>query len=300
MNHLRTARAETIRTAIDGVAARVTALGLSSWQFELLNGAPHVVTARADDNWLLLAADLGGGDVKPESLWSALAQNASLPGFAKVALRDNGPVQLCAEIPLHDDDNLPDALPLRLREACGGFASAWANTDPHPAVVIVPPAEGEKTIDLKRLSSDAGWPFTERGAGKLAVDLEVPDGYHQALLIPAGCGIRVQSDLATLDNLPDECHRAIGGFLLAASGLVRLVRAAVSAGEGRPVARFEVVFSTPPSPFEISSALESLSVGCSLCGEEIKTLQEPAVARSYLALRGWGSGQARRPERSTA
>jgi len=55
--------------------------------------------------------------------------------------------------------------------------------------------------------------------------------------------------------------------------------------ESPAVARFEVGFGSAPSPSEISSALESLSVGCSLCGEEIKMLQDPAIARRFLALR---------------
>ena len=69
---------------------------------------------------------------------------------------------------------------------------------------------------------------------------------------------------------------------------------------GAPLAaQFEVVFGTAPSPLEISSALESLSVGCSLCGEEIKALQAPAIAERYLALRGWGAdAAARRNERT--
>ena len=99
--------------------------------------------------------------------------------------------------------------------------------------------------------------------------------------------------------MTDEGRVALGGFLLAASGLVRLARAAVSERDGSPVARFEVVFPSAPDPFEISSALESLSVACSRCGEEVITLQEPVIARRYLALRGWAA-QARPAERSTA
>jgi hypothetical protein len=59
------------------------------------------------------------------------------------------------------------------------------------------------------------------------------------------------------------------------------------AGEVPPVARFEVVFAGAPCPLELASALESLSVACSHCGEEINMLQDHAVAQRYLELRGW-------------
>jgi len=68
---------------------------------------------------------------------------------------------------------------------------------------------------------------------------------------------------------------------------VRLVRAAIAPGEVPPVARFEVVFADAPCPLELASALESLSVACSHCGEETNMLQDHAIAQRYLELRGW-------------
>jgi hypothetical protein len=131
------------------------------------------------------------------------------------------------------------------------------------------------------------------------VELEVPGGFSHAVLIPEKQGVRVSCEIATLDAIREECWQAVAGFLLAACGLVRMARASVNAN-GMPLApRFEVVFGSAPSPVEISSALESLSVCCSLCGEEIRTLQVPAIAERYLALRGWGAdAAARRNERT--
>ena len=67
MIHARiNARDEAIRTAIAAVASQVTPAGNSGWRFTLLNGAPHVVTAKADGDWLLLEADCSGAAQHPE------------------------------------------------------------------------------------------------------------------------------------------------------------------------------------------------------------------------------------------
>jgi hypothetical protein len=258
--------------------------GNSAWRFTLLNGAPHFVTAKTDGDWLLLEADCAGVAPGPEFFWDALVRNASLAGFAKLVLTPQGSPLVRAELPVLEDG----ALAARVRETCSGFAAAWPHQDDHPAPAASLAGDAA-ALDLKLLCSEAGWPFTERSGQKLAVELEVRGGFWQALLVPTERGVRISCEVATLDAIPEECRQAIGGFLLAASGHVRLGRASVNAQGTSAVAQFEVVFGTAPSPSEISSALESLSVGCSLCGEEIKMLQVPAIAERYLALRGWGA-----------
>jgi hypothetical protein len=287
------ARNEAICAALAAVSSEVTPSGLSGWRFSLLNGAPHGVTANADGDWLLLEADCPGGVQEPESFWGALARNGSLDGLAKFVLTGDGSLRLRAEIPLIEG---VDPSP-RIRETCAGFEAGWARQGESSAAEASP--DEPEPLDLKRLCSEAGWPFAERGRGKLAVELEVPGGFSQAVLIPEKQGVRITCEVATLDSIPEECRQAVGGFLLAACGLVRMARATVSTTGAPPGAQFEVVFGTVPSPLEISSALESLSVGCSLCGEEVKTLQVPAIAERYLALRGWGAdAAARRNERT--
>jgi hypothetical protein len=278
------ARDEAIYTALAAVASEVTRSGSSGWRFTLPNGAPHVVTAKTDGDWLLLAAHCSGVARRPEFFRGALVRNATLAGFAKVVLTPESSPQVHAELPVLEEVNLA----ARVRETCSGFEAVWLHKDDYSAPAASPASDAE-SVDLKLLCSEAGWPFTERGGGKLAVELEVRGGFWQALLVPAERGVRISCEVATLEALPEECRQAIGGLLLAAAGLVRLGRAAVIAQGTSSMAQFEVVFETAPSPSEISSALESLSVGCSLCGEEIKTLQVPAVAERYLTLRGWGA-----------
>jgi hypothetical protein len=282
-----------IRTAITAVAAELAPAANAGWRFVLPNGAGHTVTAEADDDWLRLEADCPTDAQGPESFWEMLSRNASLPGLAKAVLADDGGPRLRAEIPLLDDIDLT----ARVREACRGFEQMWAGEA--GSAPVVPSPEESEPVDLKALCSAAGWPYVERSNRKLAVELEVAGGFSHALLRPVGRGVNVSWEIATLDSLSDECRQAVGGFLLAASGLVRMGRASVNTAGSSPVAQFVVIFGTPPSPSEISNALESLSVGCSLCGEEIKMLQAPAIAERYLALRGWSANRMdRRIERT--
>lgn len=285
---------EAIRAALAIVTSELTPAGNSGWRFTNPIGVPHVVAANTDSDWLLFDADCPGEAWGPEYFWDALVRNGSLNGLAKLVLTGDGSLRLRAEIPIVEDADLTT----RVRETCGGFETGRSLKAELSSPADSPAGEAEP-IDLKRLCSEAGWPLAERGGRRLAVELEVPGGFSQALLIPEKQGVRISCEVATLDAITEECRQAVGGFLLAACGLVRMARASVNANGTPPVARFEVVFATAPSPMEISSALESLSVGCSLCGEEIKTLQVPAIAERYLALRGWGaSPAARRNERT--
>ena len=284
MNRLqRNARSEAVQAALATVAAELTPEGSSGWRLSFINGAAHSVTARTTGDWLVLEADDFPLAAGPEGCWEALVRNAGLPGPAKIVVSDDGRARVCADLPLLDEVTLET----RIGEAFAGFAGAWSDPDNHPA-----PAEtardGTGPADLKRLCNEAGWGFTERAGGRLAVELEVPGSYYQALLLPEGNGVRISCDLAELDGISEASQLAIAGLLLAASAHLRLGRASVNPSASPPVAQFEVRFATTPCPAEISSSLECLSVACSLCGEEIKALRDPVVAESHLALRGRG------------
>ena len=207
--------------------------------------------------------------------WDLLVRNAALPALVKFVFLTQGGLQLRAELPLSEDAGPAE----RIRETCEGLVSALSL--PENSAQSSAPEPSLEKIDLKGLCREAGWPFIERGPDKLLVELEMPNHFWQAAIIPAGRGIHLSCELTALDSLAEESRGAIATFLLSASGALRLARAAV----GTNGTRLEVAFSTLPTSHEISSALESLSVGCSLCGEETKMLLDPAIARRFQALR---------------
>lgn len=255
---------------------QLDAVGNASWRLQPRNADRCSVIATLEDNWLVLTACDSLGLVADASPWSLLQRCAALPGCAKFALMPDGKLQLRAELPLLEEADLAG----RIRETCDGFESALAVYDfSHNRCAPETPAS--KTY-LQRLCTDAGWSFVERGAEKLLVELESPGEFRQAAMVLTAGGIHLSCELASGGSLEGESREAVATLMLSASGVVRLARAALVAD----VAQLEVAFIAPPCAVEISSALESLSVGCSLCGEEIKMLQDPAIARQFLALRG--------------
>ncbi len=236
--------------------------GESRWRIATDHGVN--ITARLRDDWLTLEAPRYGAPS-----WEALEQNPTLPGLAKLALAPGGRMQVRAELPVGEDTDLV----ARLDQACRAIAGRE---------LVVEASESS----LKSFCAGLDWPFTERADGRLAFDLDVPGEFLQAVLVSDGAGARFTCDLSVLGALSPVSRDAIALLLLTASATVRLARPAILNDGPAPVARFEVVFPTTPSPSEISRSLESLSVAGSLCGQAIKALQETAVATRYLALRG--------------
>jgi hypothetical protein len=267
---------EMVTAALKQVAREIAPVGSSAWRFTPRGEMHFSAVATLEDDWLVLEST---GDLdlfSDASPWELLARNAALPGLAKFALGSGARIVLRAELPLYEDANLS----ARIRETCDGFESAclpyeFSEQDSDPKAPAARP-------DLKRLCAEAGWPFTERGPDKVLVELEAPPHFWQAAMLNTARGVHLSCDLAPCDSVSTECRDAIASFLLSASGVLRMARAAVKAD----TARLEVLFATPPSSSEISSSLDGLSVGCSLCGEEVKTLQDPAIAQHYFALRG--------------
>ncbi|PWU21223.1 MAG: hypothetical protein C5B50_02230 [Verrucomicrobia bacterium] len=325
---------DSIGAAIKSSASDFAACLANSWQFTWHNGAPHKVMAEADSDWLRILIQLNSGPTPP-GLWAALQLNSRIPGLARFVLAKEGFLQLRADLPLFDGIDLER----RVLETRLGFEKAWIglgssrSADERAVGISEPKPESSRcgsgeprsaaasepepaTANLQTLCTEAGWPFTERGGRLLAVELETPGSFNQALLAPAGEGVRITCELARLDSLTETCQRAVAGLLLAASGVVRMargslradespaIRAETEAGAGEAssaqIAQFEVVFASAPAAIEISSALDCLSLICSMSGEaEIKALQTPEIAERYLAMRGWDATPANRANERT-
>jgi hypothetical protein len=238
-----------------------------------LSGTP--IIAQHDDSWLVMTAPATAAPALP----TLLGWNASLPGRVKFALTENGDAQIRAEIPLDDDSE-----PL-IHEAWHGFATALAllhgeASQLSPVATAVAVAQEE----LKRLCDEAEWPCTPRGDGSCAVELECPGAFLQASLTPHGDGVRVSVQIASCDELAVESVSALGVLFLKVGAAVRMARPVFETGEGKVLARFEVTFSAVPAAAHLAHALSALSVAAQFGAEEARVLQEPDVAREFLAL----------------
>ena len=282
--------AETaIAAALAKQAAAVDAVGPGRWAFTLSNGSPLAARARVDDGWLLIDAALGAGapPAAPASrVWEMLQWNATLAGGIRFVL---GPqrfgargARVCAELPLDDEVDLGR----RIGEACAGLKAAKRRmTGGASAGGTCGDAAGE---DLSALCRQTGWAFLAR-EGRLAVDLEVPGAFQQAVVETredqhVAVSVPVL-DAAVAGAAPPAtvCRQALGLLLVRVGGIVRMARAAAEPREGAPRARFEVVFGTRPCAAELQHAFAALSIACRVAGREAAVLWGDAdVARTYV------------------
>lgn len=299
----------TIAEALKQCAATVERRGSGHWQFAVVNGSAIPATARILDGWLILDAEI---ERRPQSvdLWSLLRWNARLAPFNKFALTPGArAARLRAEIPLAAESDAAADLSARVADVYAGFRAALhgahdrrveshvaaSNRDPESATradddesATRADAESARLASgLPPLCAEAGWAFTERAAGKLAVDLEAPGAFYQAFLEARQNSLHVSVELTRLDEYSPLSRRALGVLLLSASGVVRLVRAAIAEQEGRATARLEARFDALPCASQLHDALAALSVACRLCGEEARAVQDEWVAARYLAASGF-------------
>ena len=282
-------RETAIVTALAKRAAAVDPVAPGRWAVTLSNGADLAAHARVEDGWLLLEASLGDAPVARNRAWELLHANAALDGGARFALRARRPGLLaCAEVALDDDVDLPR----RVLDACAGLQAAHERLVYGPDGGGAAPAAaagGEPIPELTALCLESGWGCVERDGGRLAVDLDVPGEFQQAIVAPRGAGVAVATpvleagDQAGAPPAP-VCHRALGLLLLRVGGIVRLVRAAAEAGDAVPRARFEVVFGSRPAAAELAHAFAAVSVACRIAAREAAVLQSDAgIAQAYLA-----------------
>ena len=242
------------------------------WDFA--RGGVRIAACLAD-SWLAMKSPVVS-DASPREL---LARNAALPGLVKFARDGRGEIVACAQIPIDDAPSAPQLI----REACAGFEIA---ASPFSAVQEMPASPA----DLTALCAEAGWNFTARSDGSLAVELECRGAFIQASLVARGEGVHVFVELADCEESQTESVSAICALLLTAASAVRLARPAIESRDGKLAPRFEVAFSKMPDAAQLAHALSALSVACAACAEEVAALQNPNVAGEYLALRAQPNG----------
>jgi hypothetical protein len=236
--------------------------------------------------------------------WDLLRLNATLQGLSKFVLRPvaRSPqyVHLRADIPLAGDEDiegdgeLDRLLTTRLLDACAGLKGAFRSfrgekSSEQPALTSSVNLEGQANNgveELRCLCGDAGWSFIERSAGKLMIDLGVQSGFYQAVVEHRGEGAHVSVEIARSEALAETSRQALSMLLLGTGALVRLACPSIEESENQIVARFEVRFTTMPTPVELAHAFASLSVACATSGREARAIQDEVIARHYLAMLG--------------
>ena len=251
------------------VAERLTA---TQWALALGNGRPVPATVQVREGWITLSTPAPGAAKAPIDV---LLQNALLPSGVKLTAV-NAALEFRVDLALEDA-----ALD---RQFAHGCASLEASALGHPVAVPTAPAGGPA---LKDLCEAAGWPFVERSADRIAVELAVDDGFQQAVVERDAStpGVRVATHVLAADApVSDICLRAAATLLLDVARKVYCVRAFALPAMPAITAGFEVCFDDLPTPAALQQAYATLSIACRLCAHELDALvRDEHLARLYLA-----------------
>lgn len=289
-------------------AASIREFSPSSWEFSLPGTATGRGTARVDLDWLLLDIPLGRARPNPSSrrLQDVLSLAARINGPAKFGFDPlTGRIHLQAEIPLVLEDDPMERIDLAFvsfEQALAECDSPGSTSKSEPKKVsltlnvpAVIPDLAERCARWKQLCEEATWPLHERTSSKLAVSLDVPGSFCQALVEAHGPDtMRIRHEAGRL-AVGEASRHALAAFLLAGARSVRMARAYLeieSAGPevsgAEPVFGFgwEIVLRDPPAQFELERALSALSMACRSSTNELAVLTNDEVAKRYLAVQG--------------
>jgi hypothetical protein len=243
------------------------------------------MSAWLDDSWLQFDAIVPAAGKSARCL---MERNAQINGPAKLALLPDGPrPHIRAELPIDDEIDSP----LRIPEVCAAFAHAKAllsrdRSNQHAPVTS--PSEG-LAHDMAEICRESGWDSQQRSPDELCVDLEIPDGFIQAMITSTDSGqVRLSAGIVDQEFTSDVGCEALAVMLARACGCFRMIRAVLEADPEHVSARFELLFGSVPAAHEVSEALSAMSVAARLCAEEARTLvRDEVVSRAYLVRHGY-------------
>jgi hypothetical protein len=264
-------------------------------------GEPAVIVELAEDRWLQFTTTAPAGRfhgaAAPGCAWDLLIVNGNLAGAAKFVLPPGSDrVTALRELWLEGEacDNEADEAgttvsAARVREAVDDLEEAMENLrgDRSNRAGKAAPEGPAQEVDLPGLCHLAGWPWNGRAEGRIAVPLDVPGSYAQAILFP-GCRVRATVELPLgQQGLSSLSRQAVGSVLLRLAGRVRWVRSAVHAGAEGQSAVLEAQLGPAPSAAALNHLLAALSVATRMTIRELPALACPEVAEKYLTIRGW-------------
>ena len=155
--------------------------------------------------------------------------------------------------------------------AAAFFDGTWAMAE------TPPPAATPGEFDVPWLRREAGWKFVEHADGQVAVPLELPDLYLQAVVRPRQQGgLAVEAAFDRVEGLAAVCRPAIHVPAAQRGAAARSARAVAqlrAAGDTEPDCGWEVVLTPCPSARANSlMPLAAILAGCRLCGREVHVL----------------------------
>jgi hypothetical protein len=256
--------------------------GARQWVSNLGDASRLSIEARLKPEWLEVEGLLPPAVALIEPGFGIFAVNSAVtPGLRLCAGEHDRRLRLRADVPVLDDT----AIARRIGQLCAGLAAvdSWlasgAAGGPSSPSIETEAAD----FDLQQLCREAGWPFTVRDGDTVAVELEVPGVYRQAVLERRGSGVAVSAPVLAEAPTSANCSRAVAGFLLRITGALRMA-AAVSDGDG---VAFAIRFAAPPAAAELAHAFAALSVAWRCGAREAAVLaRDEGIARRYLAARG--------------
>jgi hypothetical protein len=272
--------------------------GAGRWTLEAGRAASRrIAVVLRDEHWLQFTGEFARNHVHGIAMmrcaWDALRINGRLDGGAKIVLspgRDHLSIVREFWIDSRDvgEETKTASLAGRVQEAVIDIAEAREQATTSNR--IVPPGRLSETesVDLVELCSNAGWPCNRRAEGRVAVGLDVPGDYVQAIL---SNGRRVSAciEMALRMELCEVSKTAIGTLLLLIGGRVRCVRGAIRADAENESLAIQGQLETGASAAELNQVLAAISVAARLSIREVPALARDDVAEKFLSMRGWSS-----------
>lgn len=260
--------------------------GKWQWQCAMLNGTRLPVAASFREGFLSFSYCAEASVESSSMLGRAIAANAALHRSVKLVFDAARCVlELRSDIAVLDEAQLQARLPWILdgfHHGAPALESIRANCPPSPEPEAAKATE--KLEPLPEIMRDSGWPFTERGPGEIAVDLE-SEAAPPALVRMEQGGITASVELARWDGVDGAVAEALPSYLLSVSRSLRLVRACRLHSGPQLIFAFQVGLPPSPTREELTHALAALSVAHRSCVREASLLLDEATARCYLAAR---------------
>lgn len=296
-------------SAKSSVEAALRAAGLtvrredaSAWSGNI-GGWPYPWNASLVDDWFTFELRLN--EPLPDELELLARSGSALSGGAKFALSPEGNIAVAFETRLPSDGDPAPLLHSGVEGVSAGLR-AWTLTTAGRSALDSPSAGRVRFVafrgdtpplsveELRQLAEESGWPVKVRDQGVVA-DLAVADGFHQAVVLAEGQGVRVFTDLVSLAGMAGESRRAIAVALLLLNDSVRSVAASVYGGANHESARLSIALPPRPDAALLGESLTALSAGCRWVHRELAALADPELANAFLTTAGFPLSQQHQP-----